>query len=665
MKSRRISPAVALVGVLLAVGLAGLVLLFISDDDEGGPQHSPLSAVAGRSEDPQAPSFRAAPPEPRAAVPVEVPDVQATPLAGEPQAAQDDGPRRRVTGRVVRLSDGTPLAGITIAALFMGSKEAGDTVTSSDSDGRFEFPGVDPDTQLLTVSSEENGWPERTQKFPLPPGVEPALDLELVFDSGFIVQGEVRDSTGHPAAKAVVDIDENHYESTDEFGRFSARDVAPELGLPSVRVSAVTPGHVRTGVDLLVPDDVTRIQRVQISLPASGAIAGRITDRHGTPLPGVVVLVEWRMTSDHAEEAPTGLQAVSKEGGEYLLDCVAAGRFIVSAGETVDWSLGYPSGMPPSSSTREADVVVQTGKTTRLDFVLFGPSSISGRVRDEFGAPIAGAKLTLHRVQRWPAPDVRGHTVTQGEGVVISSRSNEEGFGETELVETESYATTDERGDYEFTELRAGEKRLSVAPNDHGFVPHARTLHLAPEERLQAVNFTLVRGLVLRGRVTDPSGLPLAGVTVQAKPAGSASFDDSQRLLTGDDGRFELQGLPPGQQQLLLLKTGYATFWEQVQPGTAEQHFVLQRAQVIAGQVTHAVHGQPITRFDITVIRSNTTMSNVGAEYAEGRFEMPVNEDEPCTLIVRAAGFAEVQLENVLPSQTAIVPLRIQLSPLP
>src|ERR1700744_2876950 len=65
----------------------------------------------------------------------------------------------------------------------------------------------------------------------------------------------------------------------------------------------------------------------------------------------------------------------------------------------------------------------------------------------------------------------------------------------------------------------------------------------------------------LTGRVTDPSGLPLSGVKVQATNAQTGSVFN---VSTNDGGLYKISNLPLGAYRLSLDKEG---FEEVVRPG--------------------------------------------------------------------------------------------------
>jgi hypothetical protein len=155
-----------------------------------------------------------------------------------------------------------------------------------------------------------------------------------------------------------------------------------------------------------------------------------------------------------------------------------------------------------------------------------GTAKILGRVVSaETGNPLRRAQIQL------TATDIRGSKV----------------------------AATDNDGRYEFADLGAARYRLQVSKA--GFVPleygqarpfeSGKPLDVTDGQTLNNIDFSLPRGSVISGRVTDEFGDPIADASVQAM---RYQFVNGQRQLaavgrpgTSDDiGQFRIFGLMPG-----------------------------------------------------------------------------------------------------------------------
>jgi protocatechuate 3,4-dioxygenase beta subunit len=124
---------------------------------------------------------------------------------------------------------------------------------------------------------------------------------------------------------------------------------------------------------------------------------------------------------------------------------------------------------------------------------------------------------------------------------------------------TNRVTSTDNEGRYEFADLPASRYNLTVSKAGYvslqygqarAFEP-GKPLELADRGVLEKIDFSLPRGSVIAGRVSDEYGEPIADATVQAM---RYQFVNGQRQLvnigrnanTDDIGQFRIFGLSPG-----------------------------------------------------------------------------------------------------------------------
>jgi len=120
--------------------------------------------------------------------------------------------------------------------------------------------------------------------------------------------------------------------------------------------------------------------------------------------------------------------------------------------------------------------------------------------------------------------------------------------------------TTDADGKYQFAELPAG--RFMLNASKAGYVPlqygqrrpnqPGTAVTVANGQTLASVDFTLPRGAVIAGRITDEFGEPLTQAQVQVQRLqygadGQRRPQTNQASITDDRGEFRAFGLLPGE----------------------------------------------------------------------------------------------------------------------
>ena len=157
-----------------------------------------------------------------------------------------------------------------------------------------------------------------------------------------------------------------------------------------------------------------------------------------------------------------------------------------------------------------------------------------------------------------PTASISGHVTVSGKpapGITIVATMSTSFFDNKTVAKT----TTDEDGNYKLTGLTAG--RFTVMPMAKAFVvgtggaykPADQTVSLADGEAVVKIDFTLVRGGVITGRITDAEGHPIIGERVSVVLKDSKP-DDGPRMgmfggprnQTDDRGVYRAYGLGPG-----------------------------------------------------------------------------------------------------------------------
>ena len=129
---------------------------------------------------------------------------------------------------------------------------------------------------------------------------------------------------------------------------------------------------------------------------------------------------------------------------------------------------------------------------------------------------------------------------------------------------TVAKATTDDDGNYQLTGLAAGEFMLMplakafVEGTTGAYRQPGRAISVAEGETITKIDFALVRGGVITGRITDTDGHPVIGelVNVVAKDTPNAgramTMFDGPRNKTDDRGVYRIYGLSPGNYKVSI-----------------------------------------------------------------------------------------------------------------
>jgi len=126
------------------------------------------------------------------------------------------------------------------------------------------------------------------------------------------------------------------------------------------------------------------------------------------------------------------------------------------------------------------------------------------------------------------------------------------------LTKTVAKTTTDNDGNYRLTGLSAGRFKIIpiakafVAGTESAYKQPEQTVNVAEGESITKIDFALVRGGVITGRVADAGGNPLIGERVSVVPKDtpdtprSMTMLDGPKNMTDDRGIYRIYGLGPG-----------------------------------------------------------------------------------------------------------------------
>ena len=253
--------------------------------------------------------------------------------------------------------------------------------------------------------------------------------------------------------------------------------------------------------------------------------------------------------------------------------------------------------------------------------LLFAPYSFSGSAQTPSKAPTAS---------------ISGRVTIDGKGVAgitVAATANNSPLDNRTIAKT----TTDDDGKYQLTGLATGQ--FTIMPLAKAFVvgtsgayqQPGQSITVAEGETITKIDFALVRGGVITGRITDTDGRPVIGERVNVAASDvpdtghPTSMFDGARNRTDDRGIYRIYGLSPGNYKVsighaaaagnvAIMGMGGSQYTKTFYPGVAEEAkaTILEinegtevsnidivarksgRGFLVSGRVVDADSGQPV-----------------------------------------------------------------------
>ncbi len=446
---------------------------------------------------------------------------------------------RAVTG-TVRGPGAGPIAG---AVVRWGPEQDAQTVsTRTGADGRFRLAHV-PDQEALVAVFAVGFWSSLAPAFPLVQG-HGDQDLQVSLVAGRSAQGVVRDDLGQPLEGVSVipqipspDPNWGPMVWLEELGAKTDREGRFELfGLPASGVTFDFLGERRSQLrnHVLELDGADNT----VTMPAAGAIRGRVVDPDGRPVRNFRILLSGARPSLPDDKSGgyfaglcgTGLTYTSDDGTFVVKELMAESFVCLSV-----LAPGYGEGV---AGRVQAISVNHLPPAEALTIRLTKAHALRVRtVEAHTGRPVADARVVL--IYNEPSLDTAFwwgyHDATWRDTV---------------------HTRTDRAGWAEFPTLAYSQATLLVQAPGYG------RRHLGWRDRAPEVTVALKPEAVVTGELVDKtSGKPLAGINLGLTSTAAEEFATAIKLP--DLGRFRLAELPEGDYTLTVSTGSGGTLHEE------------------------------------------------------------------------------------------------------
>ncbi|HEU4870879.1 MAG TPA: carboxypeptidase regulatory-like domain-containing protein [Pyrinomonadaceae bacterium] len=244
-------------------------------------------------------------------------------------------------------------------------------------------------------------------------------------------------------------------------------------------------------------------------------------------------------------------------------------------------------------------------------------------------------------------------------GIAVAARLSRSGNPRNALV-----GITDQLGNYRITNVAAGQYEVMTAAQQFVLGTQAPTkiLIVGEGENLENVDFALIRGGVITGKITDADGRPMieepielfAITGTEAKPQILMNLYAG---LTDDRGIYRIFGLRPGKYRVAAGASEERMSWGRAGRAVYGQTFHPSTTEASEAKLVEVTEGGEATNVDIT-LRRMLNLVTVYARVIDGDTGKPVPNARYGLQKVRedgassSTGFAanhlgEIRLENL------------------
>ncbi len=454
-------------------------------------------------------------------------------------------------GGVVKDTNGKPLKDIEVTVWFKARSKCSHSVMvaegRSGTDGSFEFTDLTAGGYVFQICAPpfalEDVESEVTGDFNY---------LDIILKEGAKVTGRILDADGKGIKDAGVSIGgmsakKSLKTRSDAEGNYALAGLS--LGDHSLKVSAkgfAVPGNVEVKVEC----KEAKTYQKDVKLARTGILVLELeVEDVGVKIPRKITASLSLKSENFKEWGHQELHADVKDA-KVVFEEVAPGKFDVQINND-------------DAARLQQEVLIESGKETKLKFILSKIYELSGKIVDDEGKPVKDATVYFEQ------PREKG--VAAGGGAVFS---------------LPIYAHSRDDGSFFVKNLKTGTYDIRV--QQEGFAKFSRQIAVGAEPS-QPLTIALSKGKSIAGMVLEADGTPARNleVTLSNTPGKDVEYVHKQVKVSGD-GTFKVDGLPDGAFNISIKDCVFnyqVASVEKVEAGTDDTIITLGKAHAITGVV--------------------------------------------------------------------------------
>ena len=191
-------------------------------------------------------------------------------------------------------------------------------------------------------------------------------------------------------------------------------------------------------------------------------------------------------------------------------------------------------------------------------------------------------------------------------GILVGTRLPRSGRRQATVV-----SMTDDQGNYRLSNVAPGEYEVTLGTPQYVLsgVDRMKRLIVGEGENIENVDFSIIRGGVITGKVTDADGRPVIEEAVEVigpenPTAGLTSRMSLMSNTTDDRGVYRIYGLAPGKYRVAAGTTEERMYYGRAPSTVYKQTFYPSTNDTAQATLIEVTEGSEATNIDITLRRT-------------------------------------------------------------